>query len=414
MVNFLIAGKITLIFNHLKQCVMTALHGLSPQVSIILPTYNESQNIISILKSIRANIPKGILAETIVVDDNSPDGTGRIVDDYIENLRKFAKDTVNVIHRKAKRGGLASAILNGIQNAKADIIVVMDSDFSHPPQVIPRLLETLKQYQCDLVVASRYVQGGHTDGWTIKRKIISKCGAIIAKLGLHVKTKDPMSGFFAFKRNIINGLTFDALGYKFLLELLVKADKTITVKEIPYTFVNRKLGQSKLDASLYETGTEYLRAVWKLYKSKKMSEETAEKRKSVRFFSKAARFFTVGASGFVINYLVSTLFVSGMTDFWYLQANMFGIMASLSTNFILNKMWTFEDRDFGLKRTFSQYGRFAVFSSLGAAVQLGAVYWLVDTHGVSYPLALFTAITMAAFSNFILNKKLTFREKVWD
>ena len=393
---------------------MTELQNRSPQVSIILPTYNESQNILSMLKSIRENIPKGILAETIVVDDNSPDGTGRLVDEYIKNLRRFAQDTVNVIHRKTKRGGLASAILHGIQNAKADIIVVMDSDFSHPPQVIPRLLETLKQYQCDLVVASRYVQGGGTRGWTIKRKIISKCGAMIAKLGLHVKTKDPMSGFFAFKRSIINGLTFDALGYKFLLELLVKADKTITIKEIPYTFVNRKLGTSKLDASLYETTTEYLHAVWKLYKSKRLRDETAEKRKSVRFFSKAARFFTVGASGFVVNYLVSTLFASGMTDLWYLQANMLGIIVSLSTNFILNKIWTFEDRDFGLKKTFSQYGKFAAFGSLGAAVQLSAVYWLVDTHGMSYPLALFTAIAMAAFSNFLLNKKLTFRENLWD
>ena len=384
-----------------------------PQVSIIVPTYNESQNIISILKSIRENIPKGIWAETIVVDDNSPDGTGRLVDDYIGSLRKFAEDTVNVIHRKARQGGLASAILNGIQNARADTIVVMDSDFSHPPQVIPRLLDALRQYQCDLVVASRYVRGGKTRGWTLKRKMISKGAAMIAKLGLRVTTTDPMSGFFAFKRNIINGLSFDALGYKFLLELLVKANKNITIREIPYTFENRRLGASKLDASIYKTSTEYLRAVWKLYKSRRI-KEAGEKRKSVRFLSKAARFFTVGASGFGVNYLVSALLAGGLADFWYVYANALGIVASLSTNFVLNKVWTFEDRDFGLKHTVSQYGRFAAFSSLGAAVQLGAVYWLVDTHGVAYPLALFAAITVAAFSNFILNKKLTFREDIWD
>ena len=392
----------------------TPRHQTRPQVSIIVPTYNESQNIISMLKSIRESIPKGILTETIVVDDNSPDGTGKLVDEYVKGLKKFAANTVNVIHRQAARGGLASAILKGIQNAKADVIVVMDSDFSHPPQVIPRLLDALKQYQCDLVVASRYVKGGNTRGWTLKRKVVSKCGAIIAKLGLHVRIKDPMSGFFAFKRGIVNGLSFDALGYKFLLELLVKADKNITIREIPYTFENRKLGKSKLDASLFKTGTEYLRAVWKLYKSKRLRDEHTENRKSVRFLSKAARFFTVGASGFGVNYLVSTLFTSGLTDFWYVHANAFGILASISTNFLLNKIWTFEDRDFGHKRTLSQYGRFAAFSSLGAAVQLGLVYWLVDTHGVSYPLSLFAAIAMAAFSNFLLNKKLTFRENIWD
>ena len=385
----------------------------NPQVSIIVPTYNESQNIISMLKSIRENIPKGMLAETIVVDDNSPDGTGRLVEDYVEGLRRLAEDTVNVVHRRVRKG-LASAILNGIQSAKADTIIVMDSDFSHPPQVIPRLLETLRQYQCDLVVASRYVRGGGTRGWPLKRRMISKGAALIAKLGLRVKTKDPMSGFFAFRRNIINGLTFDALGYKFLLEVLVKANKNITIREVPYTFENRRLGKSKLDASLYKTVTEYLRAVWKLYKSKRIQEAAARERKSVRFVSKAARFFTVGASGFGVNYLVSMLFASGLSEFWYVHANALGIAASLSTNFILNKVWTFEDRDFGLKRTLSQYGRFAAFSSVGAAVQLGAVYWMVDTHGVSYPLALFAAIAAAAFGNFILNKKLTFREGIWD
>ena len=397
----------------MPQSTGSAAQRSRPQVSIIVPTYNESQNIISMLKSIRENIPKGILAETIVVDDNSPDGTGRMVDEYIrQSVRRLAEDTVNVIHRKAKQGGLASAILNGIQNAKADIIVVMDSDFSHPPQVIPKLLEAIKQYQCDLVVASRYVRGGHTHGWTLKRKIMSKCGALIAKIGLHIKTKDPMSGFFAFKRNIISGLSFDAIGYKFLLELLVKADPTITIREIPYTFENRRLGKSKLDESLYKTGTEYLRAVWRLYKSRRL-RQADERRKSVRFASKAARFFTVGASGFGVNYLVSMLFAAGIADFWYVHANAFGIVASLSTNFLLNKIWTFEDRKFGWKRTVSQYGRFAALSSLGAAVQLGAVYWMVDTHGVSYPLALLVAIGASAFGNFILNKKLTFREEVW-
>ena len=393
---------------------MARLPRKNPQVSIIVPTYNESQNIVSILKSIRDNIPKGVLAETIVVDDNSPDGTGRIADDYVRGLRQFAEDTVNVIHRKAKKGGLASAILNGIQNAKADIIIVMDSDFSHPPQVIPRMLEALRHYQCDLVVASRYVRGGGTRGWTLKRKLVSKCGAVIAKLGLRVRIKDPMSGFFAFKKGAVSGLSFDALGYKFLLELLVKANRNITVREIPYTFENRRLGKSKLDASLYETGTEYLRAVWKLYKSKRMRGEPEGRRKSLRFLSKAARFFTVGASGLGVNYLASMLFASGLADFWYVQANAFGILASLSSNFILNKVWTFEDRDFGCKRTLSQYGRFAALSSLGAAVQLGTVYWLVDTHGVSYPLALLAAVSVAAFSNFILNKRLTFGEGVWD
>ncbi|MHA7646377.1 glycosyltransferase [Nitrosopumilus sp. S4] len=379
-----------------------------PQISIILPTYNESQNILGMLKLIHENIPKGVNTETIVVDDNSPDGTGKLVEDYISNIKKIAGSTIDIVHRKAKKG-LSSAILNGIQTAKGDTIVVMDSDFSHPPQIIPKMIEMFKQYQCDLVVASRYISGGNIQGWTTKRKIMSKIATMIAKKGLGVKTKDPMSGFFAFKKNIIKELSFDALGYKFLLELLVKT-KGINIKEIPYTFENRKFGSSKLDS---KTIVDYFKSIWKLYTNKQVGKST-EKRTSVRFLSKAARFFTVGASGLLVNYVVSTLFTHGLTEMWYLHANIFGIIVSMSTNFILNKIWTFEDRDFSSKKTLYQYGKFSLFSSLGALVQLGMIYLLVDSYDVTYPLALITAIGTAAFSNFILNKKLTFKEKLWN
>jgi len=380
----------------------------NPQISIILPTYNESQNIVNILKLIRENIPKGIYTETIVVDDNSPDGTGKIVEDYILGIKKIAENTIDIIHRKAKNG-LSSAILNGIQNAKGDTIVIMDSDLSHPPQIIPKMIEAFKQYQCDLVVASRYITGGNIQGWTTKRKIMSKIATVIAKKGLGVKTKDPMSGFFAFKKNIIKGLNFDALGYKFLLEILVKS-KDINVKEIPYTFENRKFGSSKLDSSIV---INYFKSVWKLYKNGE--RKTAdEKRNSIRFLSKTARFFTVGTSGFVVNYVISMLFTSSLTEMWYLHANILGIIVSMSTNFLLNKVWTFEDKDFSRKKTFFQFGKFNMFSSLGALVQLGIVFLLVDSYDIVYPLALISAIGVAAFSNFILNKKLTFKEKLWN
>jgi dolichol-phosphate mannosyltransferase len=378
----------------------------NPQISIILPTYNESQNIIKILKSIHANIPKGVYAETIIIDDNSPDGTGKIVEDYISNFKKIAENTIAIIHRTAKNG---LAILNGIQNAKGETIIVMDSDFSHPPQVLPKIIETFKQYQCDLVVASRYITGGKIHGWTTKRKLMSKVATIIAKQGLGVKTKDPMSGFFAFKKNIIKGLNFDALGYKILLEILVKT-KGINIKEIPYTFENRQLGSSKLDSS---TIIDYFKSVWKLYKNGK-TKTINETRNSVHFLSKAARFFTVGASGFVINYIISMILTSNLIEMWYLHSNIFGIIASISTNFILNKIWTFEDKDFSRTKILTQYGKFSLFSSLGALVQLGMVFWLVDSYNIAYPLALISAIGVAAFSNFILNKKLTFKERLWN
>ena len=378
----------------------------NPQVSIIVPTYNESQNILKILKSIKENIPKGIYTETIVVDDNSPDGTGKIVDEYISNIKKIAENTIDIIHRKAKNG-LSSAILNGIQSAKGETIVVMDSDFSHPPQIIPKLIESIKKYQCDIAVASRYIKGGNIQGWSLKRKLMSKFATLIAKRGLGIDTKDPMSGFFAFKKNIIKELNIDAIGYKLLLEILVKT-KGVNIKEVPYTFQDRELGSSKLDM---KTILDYYKSVWKLYRYGKPLEKQ-EKRSSVKFLSKAARFYTVGASGFAVNYLISLLFTGGISEMWYLHANIIGIIASITTNFILNKTWTFEDRDFRIKKIISQYGKFAMFSSLGALVQLGMVYFLVDTIEISYPLALILAVMTAAFGNFVFNKKWTFKEKL--
>ncbi len=384
------------------------LNTKKPQISIIIPTYNESQNILNVLKSIGDIIPKNILTEAIVVDDNSPDGTGKIVDDYLKNIKKIAGYTIGIIHRTTKNG-LSSAILSGIQHATGDTIVVMDSDLSHPPQIIPKMIETLKRCQCDMVIASRYITGGQINGWNIKRKLMSKTATLIAKKGLDIKTNDPMSGFFAFKKTILKGLNFDAIGYKLLLEILVKK-KGISIQEIPYTFENRELGSSKLNSLVI---FDYVKSIWKLYRYGN-SKENNEKRNSIKFFSKASRFYTIGAIGFAINYVISLLFSGGVTEIWYLHANILGIIVSMTSNFVLNKWWTFGDRNFSFKKTILQYSKFIMFSSVGALIQLGVVFSLVDNYNWIYTTALGIGVLTGAFSNFILNKKLTFKEKLWQ
>ena len=378
------------------------------QVSIIIPTYNESKNILQILKSIGEHLPKNLLAEAIVVDDNSPDGTGKIVEDYLKEVKQKIGYIIHVIHRKTK-SGLSSAVLRGIEYATGDTIVVMDSDFSHPPKIIPRLIEEIKRSGCDIAIASRYAAGGAVKGWTLKRKLLSSTATRIARKGLGINESDPMSGFFAFKRKILEGIKLDAVGYKMLLEILVKT-KGAKVKEIPYTFTNRMYGSSKLDSS---TILDYVRSVWRLYRYGHKVEDS-KTRTSVRFISKAGRFFTVGLSGLLVNYLVSLLFADAIMNFWYIHATIIGIIVSMSSNFILNKIWTFEDRNFEAKKTLIQYGKFVGFSSLGALIQLGMVYVLVDNYQFVYPLALMLAVIIAASSNFILNKKWTFKEKIWS
>jgi len=378
------------------------------QVSIIMPTYNESENIIQVLKSIGEHLSEDIATEALVVDDNSPDGTGKIVEDYINDTQNGIGYTIEVMHRKSK-SGLSSAILDGIQHSSGEIIVIMDSDFSHPPKIIPQLVEEIKTSKYDIVIASRFVPGGAINGWSTKRKLISKTAKGIAKAGLGVNESDPMSGFFAFKRKILEGIKFDAIGYKMLLEILVKA-KDAKVKEIPYTFTDRTRGSSKLDSS---TMLDYVKSVWKLYRYGRKAK-VSDTRTSVRFISKAGRFYTVGASGLLVNYIISLLFADTIINFWYIHATIIGIAVSMSSNFILNKIWTFEDRNFEAKKTLAQYGKFVGFSSLGALIQLGMVYILVDNYQFVYSIALILAVIIAASSNFIFNKKWTFKEKVWS
>jgi dolichol-phosphate mannosyltransferase len=378
------------------------------QVSIIIPTYNESENIIQVLKSIGEHLPEDIATEALVVDDNSPDGTGKIVEDYINDTQNGIGYAIEVIHRKSK-SGLSSAILDGIQHSTGETVVIMDSDFSHPPKIIPQLIEEIKTSKCDIVIASRFVPGGAINGWSTKRKLISKTAKGIAKAGLGVNESDPMSGFFAFKRKILEGIKFDAIGYKMLLEILVKT-KGAKVKEIPYTFTDRTRGSSKLDSS---TMLDYVKSVWRLYRYGRKAK-VSDTRTSIRFISKAGRFYTVGASGLLVNYIISLLFADAIINFWYIHATVIGIAVSMSSNFILNKIWTFEDRNFGARETLAQYGKFVGFSSPGALIQLGMVYVSVDNYQVTFPLALTLAVIIAAASNFILNKKWTFKEKVWS
>ena len=406
-----------------------------PSLSIIIPTYNESENILKLIEEIKGNLPSNIITEIIVVDDNSPDGTGKIVENYVNNhinidvplQQQFhSKDDnqtclVKVIHRRNKTG-LIPAILEGVESSKGENILIMDADFSHPPETIPHLVEELRQDPKCIVIASRYISSGSIVGWPYKRRVISRGAAKIARHGLKVRNvTDPMSGFFAFPRHVIENIKFDTKGFKILLEILVKS-RDIRVKEVPYTFHDRKSGQSKMNFNVI---LDYAGSVWQLYrygqKSKRRIQKKEEKRKSVLFLSKASRFYTVTASGLLINYLLSFMLadniaysVKSLSNQWYLQATLIGIIISITSNFFLNKIWTFEDRDLSVVKTLKQYGSFAGISAVGAAIQLLLLYLLVVEYGLQYRISLILAVAIASMSNFLLNKKWTFRENLLD
>ncbi|MBI2140934.1 polyprenol monophosphomannose synthase [Candidatus Woesearchaeota archaeon] len=213
------------------------------EVSIVIPTFNERGNIEKLVPEIFRSC-SGLNAdiEVVIVDDNSPDGTGGVA----EGLAK--KYNVKVIHRTGKLG-LASAVIKGFEESKSKILGAMDADRSHPAEVLPRLITPLLNGKADIAVGSRYVKGGGVEVWPFHRRIVSKVATLLAKPLTPVK--DTMSGLFFLRKGVIDGISLNAKGYKIGLEVLVKGNYR-KVCEVPYVFRNRFYGKSKL------TFTEYI------------------------------------------------------------------------------------------------------------------------------------------------------------
>lgn len=220
-------------------------------ISIITPTYNESKNIERLVSEIHKSM-KGLNYELIVADDNSPDGTA-------EKVRSLSKKyPVKVIVRHANKG-LAPAVVDGFKVARGNIIAVIDADLSHPPETLPKLIKAMEKSNADIVVASRLVSGGGTEDWPRSRKITSYLATGLAKPV--TKIKDPMSGFFLLKKEVIHKAPLKARGYKILLEILVKGKYKKAI-EVPFIFKDRSAGQSKLTM---KTNLEYLMQLLDLY-----------------------------------------------------------------------------------------------------------------------------------------------------
>ncbi len=211
---------------------------LDTDLSIVVPTYNEVLNVESLIQRIHHSLTSTKINYQIVfVDDNSPDGTGKLLD----KLAKDKTSNVFVLHRLNKRG-LSSAVLDGINYSSGRIICVMDSDLSHPPEKIIKMLDLIENKGFDFVFGSRFVKGGKTKGFSIFRILISKVTAFLARK--HTKIKDPLAGFFLIKRKCLEGIEFDPLGFKIGLEFIVKANYS-KIGEIPILFISRQKGKSK-------------------------------------------------------------------------------------------------------------------------------------------------------------------------
>ena len=230
---------------------------MDEKVLIIVPTYNERENIESLLDRVFEQLPT---AHVLIVDDNSPDGTGELADELSR-----ADDRVQVMHRSGKMG-LGTAYVAGFRYGLAreyQYLFEMDADFSHDPKYLPGML-AMARGGVDLVLGSRYMPGGGTENWAPWRKILSRGGSTYARTVLGVEVRDLTGGFKCFRRRVLEALDLDAVrseGYSFQIEMTYRAVcKGFTVGETPIVFVDRREGQSKMSRDIF------LEAIWMVWK----------------------------------------------------------------------------------------------------------------------------------------------------
>ena len=219
----------------------------NPETWLILPTYNEAENIAPFVEAVQAELPPG--AQVLIVDDSSPDGTGDIADRLVAE-----REGVRVLHRPL-REGLGPAYVAGFREALAGgagLILEMDSDFSHEPAYLPRLLAAMEG--ADLAIGSRYVDGGGVGDWGALRRAISRGGSAYARLVLGVPVADLTGGFKCFRREVLEAIDLDAVrskGYAFQVELTYRAvQRGFRVVEVPIVFRDRRVGSSKMSRAI--------------------------------------------------------------------------------------------------------------------------------------------------------------------
>ena len=223
-------------------------------LSIVVPTYNEAENIEQLVAGIKASLQGEWAYEVIVVDDGSPDGTAEVV------RRAAAADPSIRLLERPQKLGLGSAVAAGFECATGDYWLMMDADLSHRPQDLPRMFAALAD--ADIVVGSRYVAGGGTQGWPWHRRFMSRVSGMVARLLVGVPARDATSGFAAFRREAVEPLlpSLRLAGFKLLLELLAAAPHARVI-EVPITFVERQRGRSKLG---FGEALTYFRLCWHL------------------------------------------------------------------------------------------------------------------------------------------------------
>ena len=356
------------------------------ELSVVLPTYNEKENIPTLLSALDRALA-GIQWEAIFVDDNSPDGTA----DYVRRLANTNRK-IRLIERIGRRG-LSSACIEGIMSSAAPYIAVMDADMQHDETILPKMLETIRHDRLDLVVGSRNLLDGGMGDFSRRRVRLSNVGNRISRLVCHCDLTDAMSGFFVVDRNYFNEIAnrLTGSGFKILVDMLASSQRPVCVAEIPYRFRKRERGESKLDVNVE---LEYLFL---------LIDKMIGNYVPTRFVF----FVLVGSLGVVVHMSALALFYRA-AQMPFVTSQALATLVAMTFNFLLNNVVTFRDRRLRGWRVLTGLLTFYLACSLGALMNVSFAQFL-HRHAVPWYLAGVSGTIISSVWNYGVNTILTWR-----
>ncbi|MCX7864849.1 MAG: glycosyltransferase family 2 protein [Novosphingobium sp.] len=362
------------------------------ELAVILPTYNERDNLASLIDKLHVALA-GISWEAIIVDDNSPDGTS----DEARALA-LADPQVRVIQRINRRG-LASAAIEGMLATAAPVVAVMDADHQHDPDLLPIMLKAVASGECDVAVASRFAEGASTQAWNApRREKASTIANAIARKLTGVELSDPMSGYFMMRAETLRATAprLSGVGFKILLDILATSEVKLRVKDFPMAFGARAAGESKLDRTVV---FEFLVGLYDKWLGRIIP---------TRF----ALFGTIGAIGVIVHMAVLAAFMAvvgddvrspSVTAFEIGQT--IAALVAMTFNFFLNNALTYADKRLvGARALAKGWIGFALTCSVGLLANIGVAAVLVRFGFHAYPAAL-AGIVIGSVWNFALSSK---------
>ena len=365
-----------------------AAQMLPAELAIVVPTFNEAQNVELLVGLVDKALP-GIAWELVFVDDNSPDDTSG-------KVRALAQrdPRVRVLHRFGRRG-LSSACVEGILATSAPYVAIMDADLQHDESVLKTMFDRIRADDVDLVVGSRYVEGGGMGDWSESRQRMSQFATKLALRLTKTPISDPMSGFMMMRRDaFMRSLPrLSTVGFKILLDIAASAPTPLRVAEVPYTFRTRQFGESKLDSLV----------LWEYVQL--LMDKAVGHVVPVRFLS----FAIVGGTGVVVHFAVLTLlFVALGVSFAISQT--VATLVAITSNFLLNNMFTYRDQrlqGWGLVRGWITFNLVCAF---GAAANIGVADWLF-VNNAYWALSALAGILVSVVWNYVMSAFFTWKKK---